>query len=245
MAQQRADRVNSNFVTKSEWNSYINQSYFELYDLLITVYEDYFVAPAAIFNANNNQFQYPLPNGVLPFTGVNNQSFIAKPFYKLLGVDVGLQFNTNAWATLTKFNFSDRNNWIFPNSGSTIYGVYNCQYRLLGIDTIEFIPTPSANMPIRLWYIPRLEQLLQDTDMTIGGISGWNEYIITDAAIKALQKEESDITVLALQKAELIKRIQASASNRDAGKPDTISDVRGRWGTFGGGNFGGMQGGSW
>src|SRR4051812_34494215 len=33
-AQQRADRVNSTFVTKVEWNDYVNQSYHELYDLL-------------------------------------------------------------------------------------------------------------------------------------------------------------------------------------------------------------------
>ena len=55
-AQQRADRVNSQFVTTTEWNSYINQSYFELYDLLVTVYEDYYLAPPAIILTNGKPY---------------------------------------------------------------------------------------------------------------------------------------------------------------------------------------------
>ena len=66
-SQQRADRVDSPFVTTAEWNSYINQSYFELYDLLVTVYEDYFIAPPVHFTTNGNQFLYPLPDGVTVF----------------------------------------------------------------------------------------------------------------------------------------------------------------------------------
>ena len=38
--RQRADFVNSQFVTDAELTSYINQSYFELYDLLIQKYGD-------------------------------------------------------------------------------------------------------------------------------------------------------------------------------------------------------------
>ena len=40
------------------------------------------------------------------------------------------------------------------------------------------------------------------------------EYVITDAAIKMMQKEESDTSVLQLQKAALIRRIEAAAENR-------------------------------
>lgn len=228
MAQQRADRVNSNFVTVPEWNTYINQSMFELYDLLVTVYEDYYIAPAVSFLTNGNQFLYPLPDG----TNYN----AAAPFYKLIGVDLGLNTANNAYVTIDKFNFVDRNRFVYPNSNSTIYGVFNMQYRVMG-SNIEFIPTPTANQTIRLWYVPRLRQLLQDSDITSTGISGWIEYVITDAAIKALQKEESDVTVLGMQKMALIKRIEDSASNRDPGRPDTISNSRrGDW--YGGNGWG-------
>lgn len=242
MAQQRADRVNSNFLTLPEWNANINQSMYELYDLLITTYEDYYVATPAQFQtspANPNQtYFYPLPDGLQTFTnGIDGTpGYIAPPFYKLMGVDLGLNTANNAWVTVNKFTFMDRNRFVYPNTASTIYGVFNLQYRLLG-SNIEFIPTPSANQNIRLWYIPRLTQLLQDTDITSTGISGWLEYVIVDAAIKALQKEESDVTILMAQKMALLKRIEESSVNRDAGQPDRITDIRqnGNWGSQSGG----------
>lgn len=233
-AKQRADRVNSNFVTKSEWISYVNQAMFELYDLLVTIYEDYFVATPAQFTTNGNTFLYPLPNGITSYVnGVSFQSgYIAPPFYKLIGVDLGINTANNAFVTLNRFNFIDRNRYVYPNSASTIYGVYNMQYRILGTNQIEFIPVPASGQIIRLWYIPRLTQLLQDTDVTTQGISGWIEYVIVRAAKYALDKEESDTSQLNLELVALNKRIEESGMNRDAGQPETVSDSR-RAGNFG------------
>jgi hypothetical protein len=39
-AKQKADMINSNFVTLPEWNSYLSNSYKELYDILIQKYGD-------------------------------------------------------------------------------------------------------------------------------------------------------------------------------------------------------------
>lgn len=243
-AKQRADRVNSQFVTDSEWNSYINQSMFELYDLLVDQYEDYFMAPMASFTTTGNVFLYPLPDGITAFTDNNGNPLTAAPFYKLLGVDLALNTANNAYVTMDRFNFVDRNKYLYANSSSTIYGVYNMQYRLMG-NQIEFIPTPTAGQKIRLAYIPRLTQLLQDTDITTMGISGWIEYVIVKAAYLALTKEESDTSSLAQQLNALTKRIEDSAMNRDAGRPDTISDVRRYPGGYGGGPFNGGTGGFW
>ncbi len=242
-ARQRADRVNSQFVTDSELITYINKSYTELYDLLTTLFEDYYLAPLVTFTTSGNVSRYPLPNGVLAFTDATGASIVARPFYKLLGVDLGLNTANNAYVTVNKFNLIDRNRFVYPNSNSTIYGVFNLQYRIMG-DYIEFIPPPSANQPVRLWYIPRMRDLVALTD-TLDGVNGWTEYVITDAAIKILQKEESDVSVLAAQKAGLIQRINAAAANRDAGQPDTISDTRGAsgWGGQGNGGPGGSVGG--
>jgi hypothetical protein len=235
-AQQRADRVGSNFVLTTEWNTYINQSYFELYDILVNAFEDYNVAEPLIFQTDGTSTSYPIPNGV-NYSG-------ARPMYKLLGVDMGLASTTNAWVTLHKYNFISRNRYVYPNLTSTYLGVFNLRYRVLG-SNIQFIPQPSGGQYLRLWYIPRLETLLKDTDLC-EGISGWTEYIIVDAAIKALIKEESDTQMLMLQKQALLDRIQAAASNRDAGQPDSISDVRSRseaWGGYGSPNGDGSFGG--
>jgi hypothetical protein len=246
-AMQRADRVNSNFVTMPEWRNYINQSMFELYDLLITVYEDYYLAPPIQFVADGVTFLYPLPNGSNTFLNALNtaQTVTPPPFYKLQGVDLALNNATNAYVTVNKFQFIDRNRFVYPNTASTLYGVFNMQYRVMG-SNIEFIPTPTAGQSLRLWYIPRLTELLQDTDITTTGISGWIEYVIVKAAYYALTKEESDTSSLVMQLQELTERIQSSASNRDAGQPDKVSDTRANRGSGYGGmgdGFSGARGG--
>lgn len=239
-SQQTADRVNNNFITTQEWNSFINLGMFELYDLLVTVYEDYFVAPPIQFNTDGVTYLYPLPNGSNTFfNALNlNQTVTPPSFYKLLGVDLQAQNANNGYVSLPKFNFNARNQFFYPNSASTLYGPFNIRYRTMGTN-LELIPTPSANQGIRLWYIPRLTELLADTDTTSTGISGWLRYVIVRAAIYALNKEESDTTVLQNELVYLKQRIEESASNRDAGQPDTISNTRWSNGYWGSGGFGG------
>lgn len=248
-AQQRADQVNSNFVTTTEWNTFINQSALELYDLLITTYEDYYLAPPAYFITINNQQFYPLPDGInTSYTNQNGQSFVAPPFYKLQGVDLGLaNSQPNGFVSVQRFQFIDRNKFIFPNTASTIYGVYNLQYRVMG-NQIEFIPIPSNNQPMRLWYIPRLSTLLQDTDI-LDGVSGWSQYVIIRAAKYALDKKELETTTLDNELLFLKTRIEETAQNRDVGQPDKISNTRsnvggGSWGGYAGGGSG-FGGGGW
>jgi hypothetical protein len=233
--------VNSTFVTTQEWNSYITQSYFELYDLLVQKYgNDYFVAPITQFLTTSASL-YPLPDGVTSFLDASGTPFIAKPFYKLLGVDLSLNAGNNAYITLHRFNFMDRNNYVYPQLTANALGVSGMRYRLLG-NNLEFIPTPTAGQLIRLFYVPRLAVPLQDTDL-LDGVSGWTEYVIVDAAIKAMQKEESDVSVLAAQKMALIQRIEAAAENRDAGEPSTITNVRRSYDQYDGWGFDGPNGG--
>lgn len=236
MSQQRADRVNSNFVTTSEWNNFINQSYFELYDLLVTVYEDYFLAAPVDISTNGSTEFYPLPNGTL-YNG-------AAPFYKLMGVDCSLGTTTNAWVTLRKFDFIERNRYVFPNITSTYLGVFNMQYRVMG-NNLQIIPTPAGSQVLRMWYIPRMTELLADTDV-LDGVSGWSQYVIVRAAKYALDKEESDTNTLTQELLFLKQRIEDSAMNRDAGQPDTISNTR-SWsemhGAYGGAGYDGGFGG--
>lgn len=214
-AQQRCDRVNSTFITPQEWNSYINESYKELYDILIQKFgDDYFSAipftytTSGTINQPTNASTYPLPND----------------FYKLLGAEVALNpADPNSWVTLRKFEFIQRNLWNFPNV-YTFYGITNLRYRLNG-NNLYIVPIPSAGQTIRIWYAPRPNQLINDTD-TLDMVSGWEEYIITDICIKAMAKEESDVTIFAAQKAALQKRIEEAAENRDIGEPETVSDSK-------------------
>lgn len=228
-AQYKADMQNSQFVTKAEWNTYINKSYQELYDLLVTTFEDYYLAAPFVFQTTGAD-SYTLPNGII--TDANGT--VGPAFYKLMGVDMGLEANNNARVSVNKFDFAERNRYVYPNVTSTYMGVFNLRYRVLG-SKIHFIPNPQAGQYITLWYIPRISLLLKDTDVA-DGVSGWTEYVVVDAAIKALQKQEMDVTVLMAEKQMLLDRIESTAMNRDAGQPDTITKIRGAWG---GGGYGG------
>lgn len=237
--RQRADMVNSSgvytnsFIKDDELNSYINQSYFGLYDLLVTADENYYIAPPLSITCPGSTQLISLPDGVL---------YSAAPaFYKLMGVDLALNTTQNAYVTLKRFEFINRNSYVYPQITSSLLGVFNPSYNIVG-NSIMLIPTPSAGQILRLWYIPRLVTLSADGDLA-DGISGWTEYIITDAAVKCLAKEETDASVLIGQRQDMVKRINDSATNRDMGQPATISDTRTSNDVYGGpgsgGNFGG------
>jgi len=183
LSKQRSDRVNSNFVTNQEWNTYISDSYKELYDILKQKFgDDYFVAIP---------YTYTTPGHIDP---TNQASLFPLPtdFYALLGVEVALNpADPNSWVTLRKFEFIQRNLWNFPNV-YTFYGITNLRYRLNG-NNLMIVPIASAGQTVRIWYVPRPNQLITDTQI-VDGISGWEEYVVVDACIKALVKQEQDVS---------------------------------------------------
>lgn len=240
-SQQMCDRVGSNFVSMPEWNKFINLAADELYDLITTVYEDYQMAQPVYFTTTGSTSTYNMPDGVTTFQDANGNNIVPPPIYKLSGIDLGLNNAPNGFVTVSKYNFIDRNRYVFPNTASTIYGVFGLQYRFLG-NQIRFIPQPSSSQPIGVWYIPRRVQLLQDTDIS-EGYNGWIRYVIVRAAKYALDKEESDTSKLDSEITFLKNRIEGSAPNRDEGQSDTISDARSAQGYGPDGSSGGGWGG--
>jgi hypothetical protein len=248
-AQQTADRVNSNFVVTSEWNAFIRLAMYELYDILIMSYEDLFASQFVFINTNGTTQNYPIPDGATNYLGgvyPNATGAPAQALYKLAGMDLGINTSNNAWVTLLKYDFIERNRYVYPNSTSTIYGVYNMRYRLMG-NFVNIIPNPAGNQQIRMWYSPKLPALLKDTDLTTIGYSGWLRYPIVRAAKYALDKEEgTDTSKLDQEIAFLKLRIEQASQNRDAGIPDTISNTR-QDPIYGGTGFagGGSASGGW
>jgi hypothetical protein len=254
MTQLRADKLNSLYLTTDEWNFNINQSANELYDMLVVKFgEDYFFAPPLIISLTGAQ-SYPLPNGSnYPVNG----SF-APALYKLNGIDAnvsGYALGPNAgWVPLARSNWSDRDRYTtWPGQAGALNNIYQMSYRDMGNNLFLF--PANTNMVIQIWYVPILTQMLLDTDMLPFSISGWSEYVIIDAAMKAMIKEESTQKwqALALTKKGMIERIEVAAANRDVGQPNAVSNVRATmgdpgfssWGNgFGGGGFGGSSG-SW
>lgn len=241
-AQLRCDQYNQlqynpAFMTLDEWNIAINKSMFELFDILVTKDGENYIMASPYTITTTGDKNYALPDGSTNFSvgGVTPPAV-----FKILGVDCGVAVGNNAWVTLPRYNWIDRNRFIYPQLQANALGVFNLSYRQMG-NSLYFIPNPTAGQFIQLWYVPIMTMLLQDTDMLSFSISGWDEYVIIDAAIKGATKEESWDLVSSLKadKALILDRIITAAGNRDQSQPNTISDVRTNCGFFDGGGFGG------
>jgi hypothetical protein len=203
-ARERADMVNSSFVTDTELTGYINSSYQEFYDLLTNAVEDYNISTSSFTIASGNTQAAP------------------SDFYKVRGIDDMTDPSNPLPVRL--FNFNERNDYsqrtLLPYRLSTV------SYRILG-SNLTFLPDTQAQRPYKLWYVPIATPLVLDAD-TAAGINGWLEYVVVDAAIKMLIKEESDTKVLYRVKKDLIDRIEAMRTKRDQSLPEKISRVRTR-----------------
>jgi hypothetical protein len=202
-SRQRADQETSNFIEDDELNGYINASIAELYDLMVAAYgSDYFLA----------DYSFSIVSGTQNYT-------LPADFYKLKGIDVNL--SNNNWFSIRPFNFNERN-----RNDNITWGVLSgpsIRYRIMG-NNVKLSPNPDSNYSARVWYVPKATVLVADTDV-FDDMNQWAEYVITDAAIKMMQKEESDTGTLEKQKAELKRRIEIMADNRDAGQPESVSDI--------------------
>jgi hypothetical protein len=203
---RRADMVNSNFIEDDELIAFINNSIEELYDIVVLRYEDYYV--------DTVQFTITAPND-----GYSIPTLI----YKVRGLDL---LSGSDWLNVDRFNFEERNRGQQQLLLTSIYS--DVRYKAIG-STIKIIPKDNAPGTYRLWYIPRFTDLVNDNDTLQADLEQWHEYVIVDVAIKCLQKEESDVSVLMAQKAALMNRINNAASNRDAGQPEVVTRVRNRY----------------
>ena len=204
-ARQRADMESSQFVSDSELTNYINAAYFELYDLLVGQFEDYFTINTTVAVAPGAS-SFPLPTN----------------FYKLRAVDYQNTGPTD-WVTVQRYQLQERN--ARGRVASRLYfGVRRLAYTILG-GAVNLLPAEDAAGTYRVWYIPRVSPLVSDSD-TVSNVLDFEDYIVVDAAIRCIVKEESDPSALMAQKEALKMRINAMASQRDASGLGRIADVQ-------------------
>lgn len=201
--RQRSDMEDTEFITDPELISYINSSLTELYDILVSKFEDY----------------YTLEPVVLSITS-GNTAQLPSDFYKLRGLDRDL--GGGDYAAMERFNFNERHRRDVSTIRSALKAADH-QYRILG-NKLIVTPKQTAQGNYQLWYIPQCPKLVNATDVA-DVIAGWEEYVVVDAAIKCMQKEESDVSVLLMQKQQLKQRIEEMAQNRDVDQPEQITDI--------------------
>lgn len=200
--RERADQQTSQFISDSELNGYINNSYAELYDILVASFEDYY-SKLVNFTIASGDSNYAIPSDC----------------YKIRGID--LSYDGTNWVNVARYNFAERNR-IGARTRINV-GLLGVNYRLLG-GNLEFIPEDRAPGNYRLWYIPRYTALTSDSSI-LSDVLDFEEYIIVDSAIKCMIKEESDPSMLVMAKQGLKQRIDAMAANRDSAQPERVGDV--------------------
>lgn len=199
-ARELSDMTNSQFVTDSTFNLWIEEEARALYDFVIGKNEDYEVLTLNFSIASGNTQAVP------------------SDFYKIRGLD---QASGAGWKAVRKFNFAERDKYL-PTSDVDLRHA-SVMYRLIG-NEIHILPEDNAVGDYRLWYIPTMVSLTTDAS-TLDARNGWDTYIVLGAAIRALAKEESDASSLVQMRGETLNRILA-ALERDYAEPERISDVR-------------------
>jgi len=202
--RQRADMESTQFCTDSEITGYIQDAWRELYDLLVEAVEDYSFTTTSFTISSGNT--YSLPGS----------------FYKLRGLDD--LSDPNNPVTVRKFLLGERNDYSARDrlAGRFLYS--DVFYRIEG-GNLVILPSDKAARPYQLMYVPTPTIPVLGAD-TIDVINGFDKYIIADAAMQCLTKEESDITAVKAEKAYQLERITKMRASRDQNLPERVTRVR-------------------
>ena len=190
-----ADMTGSDFVVDARLRDYINSVASELYDLMVNANEEWFLKTHTVSMVSGTE-EYELPSD----------------YYKMIKCF-----------------------WV---SGGRRYAM--SQFMLSELDGSS--QTPLQGGSIEIWYVPQMLLFSANTNAeTIGSVyvdgaiadptpipplpTGWEDYIALGAAVKLLNREESDSSALLRDQTAIGKRIIAMAEPRDTGTPQRIQDV--------------------
>lgn len=212
----------------SEVNYYINQGIAEFYDLLLRSIGEYFESQTTIITDGMNTV-YPLPadfqrlllaqvnlgwnfNGVLGDNNIGLYNFT-------LSERPELSSSTPGWAGQP---FAYHIHGGTPTQANTTQGTIPVQY------AIEFLPKPSVNMHIQVYYVPTCPLLVNDND-TLDTINGWDVYASAFASKLMRIKDDLPTTAQDMLLNSMRERIEAAAPHRDQYSQRRVVDVRKRW----------------
>ena len=196
--RQRANMENAdNFITDAEIDRYVNQSICAWRDMLV----------------ENRGQDFFTGTTTLTLTGATMYALPAD-FYQILNVSY---VENGVFTTLTPYNRGD--GATYANAGGTV----PLRYRVANNNL--FVLPASAQGVLLVTYVPLATTLTLDTD-TLEVFNGWEEWIVLDAAMKALEKESTDTSQLFMRREITERRLMAQAQFNDRGFPESVTDVR-------------------
>lgn len=198
--RERADMVGSSFIADSATglDAYINEANQKLHGMLVEALGEEYVSSSSALTTVAGQSDYNLPTG----------------FYKLYGVD--LDFH-GTYRALKRYERSERNAFREQHVEALP------RYSLVG-SVLRLYPAPSSVMSGAILYAPEATTLVNGSD-SVSYPNGWERFIVLDAAIQALIKEESSVTALANEREMVVREITAAKEARDMASPKRAVDV--------------------
>lgn len=198
--RERADMVGSSFVADAATGLYawVNEANQKLHGMLVEAMGEEYISSTATLTTVAGQSDYAVPSG----------------FFKLYGV--GLPFQGDM-RSLERYVRAERNNYRALN-GNQIP-----RYSLVGTN-IRLYPAPSSVMAGEILYAPEATVLTTGAD-TVNYPNGWERFIVLDAAIQCLAKEESDVRALSAERAAVIKEIELAKESRDLATPMRVVET--------------------
>lgn len=210
-----AQRANTSGYADTSLNGEVSQlvdtSLAKLHNLLVGLYEDYFIKIAPI-NLAAGKDTYPLPQDLFKprqvfYTDGNGGRY---PLRKLDVADLtNLPSTSNYQGLPTGYCILDFNLVLFPKPAGTTGG------------------TPQ----LTLYYVPTYTPPLNDaTPLQYQIAFGWDEWVVNDSVIQIRNKAMMPSDELVRERADIELRIRHEAKKRDAGEPPRVRDNG--WGGF-------------
>ena len=214
-SRRRADQENSDFCTDAEVLDYINEAIAELHEMMVSEYELYYVSSTS----------FSIPTG---HADGDNVKELPTSFWKALGCDFG---SGGVTRRIRRYMFQERNAYQSPLLRQ---GYMANLFFIVEGNNIRFIPESPPGGTVTLWYIPEPQKFAGDETGDAARLfsvdralaNGIERFIILDAAIKMLQKEESDTQILMVEREGVRKRLMVAGKDRVPGESRAIADVR-------------------
>lgn len=211
--RSKIDRVNAATPTNTEINGWLNESAAELWDEVVTVYEDQFTTYATTDAPQSTPID------------ISNLS-------TLFGLAVPVDHDPVRLFKLRALEYSINGEWRevdgVPRQEWRKYETATAShapvgYTLMG-EAVHLLPSTTASQLYRLTYIPAYEKMVDDTDDLFYVPNRWDEFVVVDACIKARIKLQQDPSAEMARKAELRQRIRRAATNRTPGQSHKVTE---------------------
>jgi hypothetical protein len=207
----QADEQGYGYIDNTQLDRMINRSWARLYARIAKLAEDDYTSDTTIATVAAQE-EYSLPADFLTLRHIE--------------VDVG----ATRPLRMRKFSLAER-----PLlEGPWAPGQMIC-YRIVGPDTIRFLPTPTGVHTVTVFYIPAPDVLVATSD-AIDARSGWDDWIVYDVVAKLGLKQEADVaTPIALRDDVWKEDIAPHLGTSDEADPETVLDVEDDWAVDDGG----------